>query len=91
LLAFWVSRYLLRGLIEQRFGKLLEPINAGLAQDGALYLLTLRLVPVFPFWLINLLMGLTTLGALKFYAVSQVGMLVGTAVVCECGHPIGGH
>ena len=85
LLAFWVSRYLLRGLIEQRFGKLLEPINAGLAQDGALYLLTLRLVPVFPFWLINLLMGLTTLGALKFYAVSQVGMLVGTAVVVNAG------
>ena len=85
LLAFWVSRYLLRGLIEQRFGKLLEPINAGLAHGGALYLLTLRLVPVFPFWLINLLMGLTTLGALKFYAVSQVGMLVGTAVVVNAG------
>jgi len=85
LLAFWVSRYLLRGLIEQRFGQLLEPINAGLAQDGALYLLTLRLVPVFPFWLINLLMGLTKLGALKFYAVSQVGMLVGTAVVVNAG------
>ena len=85
LLAFWVSRYLLRGFMEQRFGKLLQPINAGLAQDGALYLLTLRLVPVFPFWLINLLMGLTTLGALKFYAVSQVGMLVGTAVVVNAG------
>ncbi len=85
LLAFWVSRYLLRGFMEQRFGKLLQPINAGLAQDGALYLLTLRLVPVFPFWLINLLMGLTTLGALKFYVVSQVGMLVGTAVVVNAG------
>ena len=85
LLAFWVSRYLLRGWVAQRFGKLLEPINAGLAQDGALYLLTLRLVPVFPFWLINLLMGLTTLGALKFYVVSQVGMLVGTAVYVNAG------
>ncbi len=85
LLAFWVSRYLLRGWVAQRFGKLLEPINAGLAQDGTLYLLTLRLVPVFPFWLINLLMGLTTLGALKFYAVSQVGMLVGTAVYVNAG------
>jgi pyruvate/2-oxoglutarate dehydrogenase complex dihydrolipoamide dehydrogenase (E3) component/uncharacterized membrane protein YdjX (TVP38/TMEM64 family) len=85
LLAFWVSRYLLRDFVAQRFGKLLEPINAGLAQDGALYLLTLRLVPVFPFWLINLLMGLTTLGALKFYAVSQVGMLVGTAVYVNAG------
>ena len=80
-----MSRYLLRGWVAQRFGKLLEPVNAGLAQDGALYLLTLRLVPVFPFWLINLLMGLTTLGALKFYAVSQVGMLVGTAVYVNAG------
>jgi pyruvate/2-oxoglutarate dehydrogenase complex dihydrolipoamide dehydrogenase (E3) component len=80
-----VSRYLLRGWVAQRFGKLLEPVNAGLAQDGTLYLLTLRLVPVFPFWLINLLMGLTTLGALKFYAVSQVGMLVGTAVYVNAG------
>jgi len=85
LLAFWVSRYLLRDFVAQRFGKLLEPVNAGLAQDGTLYLLTLRLVPVFPFWLINLLMGLTKLGALKFYAVSQVGMLVGTAVYVNAG------
>ncbi len=85
LLAFWVSRYLLRDVIEQRLGKWLEPINEGLAKDGTFYLLTLRLVPVFPFWLINLLMGLTTLGARKFYVVSQIGMLAGTAVYVNAG------
>ena len=85
LLAFWVSRYLLRDFFQQRFGKLLRPINDGLAKDGTFYLLTLRLVPVFPFWLINLLMGLTTLGARKFYIVSQVGMLAGTAVYVNAG------
>jgi pyruvate/2-oxoglutarate dehydrogenase complex dihydrolipoamide dehydrogenase (E3) component/uncharacterized membrane protein YdjX (TVP38/TMEM64 family) len=85
LLAFWVSRYLLRDLIEKRFGKLLQPVNEGLAKDGTFYLLTLRLVPLFPFWLINLLMGLTTLGARRFYIVSQIGMLVGTAVYVNAG------
>jgi hypothetical protein len=87
LLAFWVSRYMLRDFIQQRFGKLLEPINQGLAKGGTFYLLTLRLVPVFPFWLINLWMGLTTLGARKFYVVSPTGMLVGTAVYANsCMH-----
>jgi pyruvate/2-oxoglutarate dehydrogenase complex dihydrolipoamide dehydrogenase (E3) component len=76
---------LLRDFFQQRFGKLLRPINDGLAKDGTFYLLTLRLVPVFPFWLINLLMGLTTLGARKFYIVSQVGMLAGTAVYVNAG------
>jgi pyruvate/2-oxoglutarate dehydrogenase complex dihydrolipoamide dehydrogenase (E3) component/uncharacterized membrane protein YdjX (TVP38/TMEM64 family) len=85
LLAFWVSRYMLRDFVQQRFGKLLQPINEGLAKDGTFYLLTLRLVPVFPFWLINLLMGLTTLGARQFYIVSQVGMLAGTAVYVNAG------
>jgi pyruvate/2-oxoglutarate dehydrogenase complex dihydrolipoamide dehydrogenase (E3) component/uncharacterized membrane protein YdjX (TVP38/TMEM64 family) len=85
LLAFWVSRYLLRDFIQKRFGKLLQPVNDGLAKDGTFYLLTLRLVPVFPFWLINLLMGLTTLGARQFYIVSQIGMLAGTAVYVNAG------
>ncbi|MDA0248780.1 MAG: FAD-dependent oxidoreductase, partial [Proteobacteria bacterium] len=80
-----VSRYLLRDVIEKRFGKLLQPINEGLAKDGTFYLLTLRLVPLFPFWLINLLMGLTKLGARRFYIVSQIGMLVGTAVYVNAG------
>ena len=85
LLAFWVSRYMLRDVIQQRFQKFVQPINEGLAKDGTFYLLALRLVPVFPFWLINLLMGLTTLGARKFYAVSQIGMLAGTAVYVNAG------
>ena len=85
LLAFWVSRSLLRDLVQARFGKQLAPINAGLAKDGVFYLLTLRLVPVFPFWLINLLMGLTQIGARSFYLVSQVGMLAGTAVYVNAG------
>ncbi len=85
LLAFWASRTLLRDAVQQRFGKLLAPINAGLAKDGVFYLLTLRLVPVFPFWLINLLMGLTHIGARPFYIVSQIGMLAGTAVYVNAG------
>jgi len=85
LLAFWVARTLLRDMVQQRFGKWLAPINAGLAKDGVFYLLTLRLVPVFPFWLINLLMGLTHIGAKPFYLVSQIGMLAGTVVYVNAG------
>jgi uncharacterized membrane protein YdjX (TVP38/TMEM64 family) len=70
LLAFLVARYLLRDTIQARFGNALAPINDGVRQDGTFYLLTLRLVPVFPFWLINLLMGLTPMGAGRFYLPS---------------------
>ena len=85
LLAFLVARYLLRAGIQARFGKVLAPINDGVRKDGTFYLLTLRLVPVFPFWLINLLMGLTSMGAGRFYLVSQLGMLAGTAVYVNAG------
>jgi pyruvate/2-oxoglutarate dehydrogenase complex dihydrolipoamide dehydrogenase (E3) component/uncharacterized membrane protein YdjX (TVP38/TMEM64 family) len=85
LLAFLVARYLLRDAIQARFGKALAPINDGVRKDGTFYLLTLRLVPVFPFWLVNLLMGLTPMGAGRFYLVSQVGMLAGTAVYVNAG------
>ncbi len=85
LLAFLVARYLLRDTIQARFGKALAPINEGVRKDGTFYLLTLRLVPVFPFWLINLLMGLTPMGAGRFYLVSQIGMLAGTAVYVNAG------
>jgi pyruvate/2-oxoglutarate dehydrogenase complex dihydrolipoamide dehydrogenase (E3) component/uncharacterized membrane protein YdjX (TVP38/TMEM64 family) len=85
LLAFLVARYLLREGIQARFGKALAPINDGVKKDGTFYLLTLRLVPVFPFWLINLLMGLTPMGAGRFYVVSQLGMLAGTAVYVNAG------
>jgi pyruvate/2-oxoglutarate dehydrogenase complex dihydrolipoamide dehydrogenase (E3) component/uncharacterized membrane protein YdjX (TVP38/TMEM64 family) len=85
LLAFLAARYLLRDTIQARFGKSLAPINEGVRKDGTFYLLTLRLVPVFPFWLINLLMGLTPMGAGRFYVVSQLGMLAGTAVYVNAG------
>jgi pyruvate/2-oxoglutarate dehydrogenase complex dihydrolipoamide dehydrogenase (E3) component/uncharacterized membrane protein YdjX (TVP38/TMEM64 family) len=84
-LAFLASRYLLRDSVQGRFGKQLAPINEGVKRDGALYLLTLRLVPVFPFFVINLLMGLTPMPARRFYWVSQLGMLAGTAVYVNAG------
>jgi pyruvate/2-oxoglutarate dehydrogenase complex dihydrolipoamide dehydrogenase (E3) component/uncharacterized membrane protein YdjX (TVP38/TMEM64 family) len=84
-LAFLVSRYLLRDSVQSRFGKQLKPINEGMQRDGTAYLLTLRLVPAFPFWLVNLLMGLTPIGAGRFYLVSQLGMLAGTAVYVNAG------
>ncbi len=85
LLAFLVSRYLLRETVQSRFGDRLNIINAGIQRDGAFYLFTLRLIPVFPFFLINLLMGLTTMSALTFYGVSQLGMLAGTFVYVNAG------
>jgi pyruvate/2-oxoglutarate dehydrogenase complex dihydrolipoamide dehydrogenase (E3) component/uncharacterized membrane protein YdjX (TVP38/TMEM64 family) len=85
LLAFLAARYLLRDMVQARFGAALAPINEGVAKDGTVYLLTLRLVPVFPFWLINLLMGLTPMRAGRFYLVSQVGMLAATAVFVNAG------
>ncbi|MBI5792568.1 MAG: FAD-dependent oxidoreductase [Rhodocyclales bacterium] len=85
LMAFLAARYLLRDAIQARFGKALAPINDGVKKDGTFYLLTLRLVPVFPFWLINLLMGPTPMGAGRFYLVSQLGMLAGTAVYVNAG------
>jgi pyruvate/2-oxoglutarate dehydrogenase complex dihydrolipoamide dehydrogenase (E3) component/uncharacterized membrane protein YdjX (TVP38/TMEM64 family) len=85
LLAFLVARYLLRDTVQGRFGRQLAPINEGLQRDGVFYLLTLRLVPLFPFWLVNLLMGLTPISAARFYVVSQLGMLAGTAVYVNAG------
>lgn len=84
-LAFMSSRYVLRDSLEKRFGERLQQVNAGISRDGAWYLLTLRLVPLFPFWMINLVMGLTRIPAWRFYWVSQVGMLAGTAVFVNAG------
>ncbi|WP_417618679.1 FAD-dependent oxidoreductase [Oceanisphaera sp.] len=84
-LAFLVSRFLLRDQVQLRFGDRLKAINKGVSQDGAFYLFTLRLVPVFPFFIINLLMGLTALPARTFYWVSQLGMLPGTLVYVNAG------
>jgi pyruvate/2-oxoglutarate dehydrogenase complex dihydrolipoamide dehydrogenase (E3) component/uncharacterized membrane protein YdjX (TVP38/TMEM64 family) len=85
LLAFLAARYLLRDAVQARFAKALAPINEGVRKDGTFYLLTLRLVPLFPFWLVNLLMGLTPIGAGRFYVVSQLGMLAGTVVYVNAG------
>ena len=84
-LAFLVARYVLRDAVQKSFGDKLTAINAGIAKDGALYLFSLRLVPLFPFFLINLLMGLTTIPTVTFYWVSQVGMLAGTVVYVNAG------
>jgi pyruvate/2-oxoglutarate dehydrogenase complex dihydrolipoamide dehydrogenase (E3) component/uncharacterized membrane protein YdjX (TVP38/TMEM64 family) len=88
-LAFLVSRFLLRDSVQNRFGDRLGAINRGVERDGAFYLFTLRLVPVFPFFLINLLMGLTPLKARTFYWVSQLGMLAGTVVYVNAGTQLG--
>jgi pyruvate/2-oxoglutarate dehydrogenase complex dihydrolipoamide dehydrogenase (E3) component/uncharacterized membrane protein YdjX (TVP38/TMEM64 family) len=84
-LAFLVSRFLLRDAVQRRFGARLATLNAGIAKDGAFYLFTLRLVPIFPFFVINLLMGLTPIKTVTFYWVSQVGMLAGTLVYVNAG------
>jgi pyruvate/2-oxoglutarate dehydrogenase complex dihydrolipoamide dehydrogenase (E3) component/uncharacterized membrane protein YdjX (TVP38/TMEM64 family) len=84
-LAFLASRYLLRDAVQSRFGDRLKAINEGMEKDGALYLFTLRLVPLFPFFLVNLLMGLTPIRTLRYYAVSQLGMLAGTVVYVNAG------
>jgi len=84
-LAFLVSRFLLRDWVQGRFGDKLKPINDGVAREGAFYLFALRLVPAFPFFVINLVMGLTPIRTWTFYWVSQVGMLAGTLVYVYAG------
>ncbi|MBU0498448.1 MAG: FAD-dependent oxidoreductase [Gammaproteobacteria bacterium] len=84
-LAFLVARFLLRDWVQGRFGNRLGAINAGMAKDGAFYLFTLRLVPAFPFFVINLLMGLTPIKTRTFYWVSQLGMLAGTLAYVNAG------
>ena len=89
-LAFLASRFLLRDWVQSRFGERLRAINSGVAKEGGFYLFTLRLVPVFPFFMINLLMGLTPMRAATFYWVSQVGMLAGTLVYVNAGTQLAG-
>ncbi|MGV1046412.1 FAD-dependent oxidoreductase [Limnohabitans sp.] len=84
-LAFLASRFLLRDWVEARFGQRLADINAGVNREGGFYLFTLRLIPVVPFFLINLLMGLTRMKVWTYYWVSQIGMLAGTAVYVNAG------
>jgi pyruvate/2-oxoglutarate dehydrogenase complex dihydrolipoamide dehydrogenase (E3) component/uncharacterized membrane protein YdjX (TVP38/TMEM64 family) len=88
-LAFLASRFLLRDWVQARFGDRLRAINAGVEREGAFYLFALRLVPAFPFFVINLVMGLTPLRTRTFYWVSQVGMLAGTIVYVYAGTQLG--
>jgi pyruvate/2-oxoglutarate dehydrogenase complex dihydrolipoamide dehydrogenase (E3) component/uncharacterized membrane protein YdjX (TVP38/TMEM64 family) len=84
-LAFLASRLLFRDGVQRRFGEKLRTINDGMAREGAFYLFALRLVPIFPFFVINLVMGLTPIRTWTFYWVSQVGMLAGTVVYVNAG------
>jgi pyruvate/2-oxoglutarate dehydrogenase complex dihydrolipoamide dehydrogenase (E3) component/uncharacterized membrane protein YdjX (TVP38/TMEM64 family) len=88
-LAFLASRFLFRDAIQRRFGDKLRAIDAGVEKEGAFYLFTLRLVPAFPFFVINLVMGLTPIRTATFYWVSQLGMLLGTIVYVNAGTQIG--
>ncbi|GAA0754981.1 pyruvate/2-oxoglutarate dehydrogenase complex dihydrolipoamide dehydrogenase (E3) component/uncharacterized membrane protein YdjX (TVP38/TMEM64 family) [Erythromicrobium ramosum] len=84
-LAFLSSRYVLRDTIEARFGERLKAINAGMERDGAFYLFSLRMIPAFPFFVVNLVMGLTRIRTLTYIWVSQIGMLLGTVVYVNAG------
>jgi Pyruvate/2-oxoglutarate dehydrogenase complex, dihydrolipoamide dehydrogenase (E3) component, and related enzymes len=89
-LAFLAARYLLRDWVQQRLGTKAQTLDEGFARDGAFYLFTLRLIPIVPFFAVNLLMGLTPIRALTFYLVSQAGMLAGTAVYVNAGTQLAG-
>lgn len=83
--SFLISRTLLRDYVQSRFGDYLAPINRGIEKDGSFYLFSIRMVPLFPFFMVNLVMGLTPIKVVSFYFVSQVGMLLGTAVYVNAG------
>src|SRR5690606_17025192 len=88
-LAFLSSRLLFRDAVRRRFGGRLAALERGFERDGPFYLFTLRLVPAVPFFLVNLLMGLTPIRARTFYWVSQLGMLPGTLVYVNAGRELG--
>lgn len=84
-LAFLIGRFLLRSYVEKKFKKYIDSIDQGIEKEGAFYLFTLRLIPLFPFFVINLVMGLTKMKTVVFFFVSQVGMLAGTFVYVNAG------
>jgi uncharacterized membrane protein YdjX (TVP38/TMEM64 family) len=88
-LACLVARFVLRDWVQRRFAEKLKRVNDGIEREGAFYLFTLRLVPVFPFWLINMVMGLTSMPLRTFYWVSQLGMIPGTIVYVNAGKELG--
>jgi uncharacterized membrane protein YdjX (TVP38/TMEM64 family) len=87
-LAFLSARFVLRDWVQGKFGERLRAVDEGLEKDGAFYLFTLRLIPVFPFFVINLLMGLTRIKTRTFFWVSQLGMLPATIVFVNAGTQI---
>jgi uncharacterized membrane protein YdjX (TVP38/TMEM64 family) len=84
-LAFLAARFLFRDSVERHFSEFITTVNDGITKDGAYYLFTLRLVPFIPFFVINLVMGLTTMKTSTFYWISQVGMLAGTLLYVNAG------
>jgi pyruvate/2-oxoglutarate dehydrogenase complex dihydrolipoamide dehydrogenase (E3) component/uncharacterized membrane protein YdjX (TVP38/TMEM64 family) len=88
-LAFLLARFVLRDYVQNKFRDKLKAINAGVENEGDFYLFTLRLIPLFPFFVINLVMGLTPMRAWRFYLVSQIGMLPGTLVYVNAGSQLG--
>ncbi|MCP4669700.1 MAG: FAD-dependent oxidoreductase [Desulfobacula sp.] len=84
-LAFLASRFLLRDYVQNRFGEKIQTINREIKKDGVFYLFTLRLIPLFPFFVINLVMGLAPISTIRFFLVSQAGMLAGTIVYVNAG------
>ncbi|WP_428356901.1 TVP38/TMEM64 family protein [Methyloprofundus sp.] len=88
-LAFLAARFLFRDSVAAKFDDSLKAIDEGVEREGSWYLFTLRLVPLFPFFMINLLMGLTKMKTLTFYLVSQIGMLAGTVVYVNAGIELG--
>ena len=88
-LAMLVSRYLLRDWVQRRFAGPMRTVNDGVARDGAYYLFALRLMPLFPFFVVNLLAGLTSIRVRRYWWVSQLGMLPGAVVYLNAGHQLG--
>jgi uncharacterized membrane protein YdjX (TVP38/TMEM64 family) len=88
-LACFVSRFILRDWVQGKFREKLKTVNEGIDREGSFYLFTLRLIPIFPFWLINLVLGLTKMPLRTFYWVSQIGMLPGTIVYVNAGKELG--
>ena len=88
-LAFLASRFILKDWVQAKFSGYLGPINRGMEKDGGFYLFSLRLIPLFPFWAINLVMGLMPISTIRFYWVSQLGMLAGTLVFVNAGASLG--
>ena len=88
LLATLASRYLFSGWVSRRFARQMRIINAGIEKDGAFYLFALRLMPLFPFMLVNLLAGVTRIGLLRYWWVSQLGMLPATLVYLNAGRQL---